>query len=169
MDKLWAPWRVKYVTKLIGKTKKCVFCRILKEKRDKKNFIFLRNRYCFAVLNIYPYNNGHSLVMPYRHVNDIGKLTPAEQKDLWDTLLKTQKLLTKALNPKGFNIGINLGRVAGAGFPGHVHIHIVPRWSGDVNFMPVTAQTKIISQSLQTLCARLMTVQNKGARKRKKS
>ena len=166
MDKLWAPWRVKYVTKLIGKTKKCVFCRILREKNDKKNFVFLHSRYCFAVLNIYPYNNGHSLVMPYRHINDLNKLTAAEEQDLWKTLAETRKLLDKVLNPKGYNIGINLGRAAGAGFPGRIHTHIVPRWSGDVNFMPVTAGTKVISQSLQALWAKLMAAQKKAYRKR---
>lgn len=156
MDKLWAPWRMTYVTKLIGKAQRCVFCRILKEKKDQKNFIFLRSRHCFAVLNIYPYNNGHSLVMPYRHVNDISKLTPAEEKDLWKVLLHTQELLKRTLAPTGYNIGINLGRAAGAGFPGHVHVHIVPRWAGDVNFMPVTAETKVISRSLQELYKRLV-------------
>ena len=161
MDKLWAPWRVKYVTKLIGKTKKCVFCQILREKKDKKNFIFLRTRYSFAVLNIYPYNNGHTLIMPYRHINDLTKLTFDEQHDLLALLTKVRKLLDRVVRPKGYNIGINLGRAAGAGFPGHVHIHIVPRWVGDVNFMPVTAETKVISQSLQTLYQRLMQAQKK--------
>lgn len=166
MDKLWAPWRLKYVSKLIGKTKHCVFCRILKDQKDKKNYIFLRGRYCFAVLNIYPYNNGHSLVMPYRHVNDISKLTSSEQQDLWKVLLQTQQLLDKVVSPQGYNIGINLGRAAGAGFPGHVHVHIVPRWSGDVNFMPITAGTKVISQSLSALYSGLTSVR-KNVHRRK--
>ena len=156
MDKLWAPWRVKYVTKILSKSGKCVFCQILREKNDKKNYIFLRTKYSFAVLNIYPYNNGHVLIMPYRHVGDIAKLTEKEMADLMALLNKTKKLLDRALKPKGYNIGINIGRAAGAGYPGHVHIHIVPRWFGDVNYMPVLADTKIISQSLRALWQKLV-------------
>lgn len=150
MDKLWAPWRVKYITQ-IGKTKGCVFCRIIADKKDKKNLIFVRGKLCFAVLNLYPYNNGHSLVLPYRHVNDLNKLTPEESREFFDLLNDTRTLLDKVLKPTGYNIGLNLGRAAGAGFPGHLHIHIVPRWKGDVNFMPVVAGTKVISQSMQVL------------------
>ena len=159
MDKLWAPWLVKYVTKILSKTKKCVFCDILSKRNDRKNFIFLRTKHSFAVLNIYPYNNGHVLVMPYKHVNDLSKLTQNELMDLMNLVNRTKKLLDKAMKAKGYNIGINLGRAAGAGFPGHVHIHIVPRWSGDVNFMPVLTNTKVISESLKALWTRLMQVQ----------
>ena len=151
MDKLWAPWRAKYVTKIIKKFKGCVFCNIYKERKDKKNYIFIRTKYCFAVLNIYPYNNGHVLVMPNRHVADISKMSKKEKDDLYQLMEITKSLLDKVLRPVGYNIGINLGRAAGAGFPDHVHIHIVPRWIGDSNFMPVTANTKIISQSLAVL------------------
>jgi len=161
MHKLWAPWRVKYVTQLIGKTKKCVFCQMARQRQDKKNFIFLRTRYSFAVLNIYPYNNGHTLIMPYRHRNDLTKLTLWEQQDLLRLLAETRSLLDKVLKPSGYNIGINIGRIAGAGFPGHIHIHVVPRWAGDVNFMPVTAGTKIISQSLRILFEKLRRAKKK--------
>ena len=125
----------------------------------------MRTQYCFAVLNIYPYNNGHVLVMPYRHVNDFDKLHETELIDLMNLVTACKKLLQKIFAPQGYNIGINLGRVAGAGFPGHIHIHIVPRWYGDVNFMPVTAGTKVISQSLKTLYERLMLAQKKKAGK----
>lgn len=155
MDKLWAPWRLKYVTAIHKEQKGCVFCRMLKEKRDKKNFIFIRRRHSFSVLNIYPYNNGHVLILPFRHVSDLSKLTKNEREGLFDILDETKALLEKVLTPAGFNIGINLGTAAGAGFPGHVHIHLVPRWHGDVNFMPVTAQTKVISQSLKALYEKL--------------
>ena len=121
----------------------------------------MRTKYSFAVLNIYPYNNGHVLVMPFRHVDDLDKLQEKELVDLMNLMTACKKLLKKVLGPKGYNIGINLGRVAGAGFPGHVHIHIVPRWPGDVNFMPVTADIKVISQSLRTLYERLLRVQKK--------
>ncbi|MFA5060460.1 MAG: HIT domain-containing protein [Candidatus Omnitrophota bacterium] len=151
MDKLWAPWRLKYVSSLAKKTKGCVFCRIQRSKDDKKNYVFLRTKHSFSVLNIYPYNNGHVLVMPNRHVNDLSKMTSAEKADLFQLMEKTQNVIACALSPRGFNIGINVGRAAGAGFPGHIHIHIVPRWMGDMNFMPITGNTKVISQSLDML------------------
>lgn len=159
MDKLWAPWRTKYVTKIIGKTKGCVFCKIAKAKNDKTNFIFKRTRYSFGVLNLYPYNAGHALVMPYRHVNDISKLRWEEQEDLLKLLNETKELLDRMLKPSGYNIGMNIGRVSGAGFPGHVHIHIVPRWKGDVNFMPVVGNTRVMSQSLMAVYSKFTQMQ----------
>ena len=155
MDKLWAPWRLPYIKLIKKRPRGCIFCRICKEKKDRQNYVVLRSRYSYTVLNIYPYNNGHLLVVPNRHVKDLEKLTKDEREDLMDLLQQTQKLLDRALKPGGYNIGLNLGRVAGAGFPGHLHIHIVPRWGGDVNFMPVTGDTRIISQSLQMLFERL--------------
>jgi len=157
MDKLWAPWRVKYITKIVKETKGCVFCRILKEKKDAKNFILKRTSASIAVLNIYPYNNGHTLILPKRHVNDVSRLSRDEREDLYLLVDEIKDLLKKTMKAQGFNIGINLGRAAGAGYPGHVHIHIVPRWKGDVNFMPVVADTKVISQSLTELYRLLKT------------
>ena len=156
MDKLWAPWRVKYVTKIGKSARGCVFCAILKEKNDKKNFIITRMKHAYSVLNIYPYNNGHILIVPNRHVSDLSGLRKEEREDLWDLLEATKKLLDKQMKADGYNIGINLGKAAGAGFPKHVHIHLVPRWQGDVNFMPVTGHTKVISQSLKALYERLL-------------
>ncbi len=155
MDKLWAPWRVKYINKIGKESKACVFCRILKQKNDKKNYVVTRKKTCYAVLNLYPYNNGHLLIVPNRHVDDLGKLSKDERNELFDLLDEMKKLLDKLMKPGGYNVGINLGRVAGAGFPGHLHIHLVPRWFGDVNFMPVTAQTKVISQALDALHLKL--------------
>jgi ATP adenylyltransferase len=154
MDKLWAPWRVKYISQ-IGRHKGCVFCRILKEDKDAKNFIFTRRKHTFAVLNIYPYNNGHSLVLPNRHVSTLEKLSRDEREELMDLVLEVKAMSDKALKPSGYNIGINLGRTGGAGFPGHLHVHIVPRWKGDSNFMPVVGNTKVISQSLKELYKKL--------------
>ena len=158
MDKLWAPWRLAYVTKVVKETRGCVFCRILKEKKDKKNYIFLHRKHSFSVLNIYPYNNGHVLIVPNRHVADLSQLPKNEREDLLDLLQETKSLLEDVLKPGGFNIGMNLGRVAGAGFPGHLHIHVVPRWRGDVNFMVTTGNTKVISQSLKALFKTLVNV-----------
>ena len=161
MDKLWAPWRVKYITK-IGKLRgACTFCRLFRERKDKANFVIARTKHSFAVLNIYPYNNGHTLIVPNRHVNDLDGLTAPEMADLMDLLIRTQKMLDKALRPAGYNVGINLGRIAGAGIPGHLHIHVVPRWRGDANFMPVTAETRVISQSLKALFDKLSKVHRK--------
>src|SRR3989339_217357 len=150
MDKLWAPWRIKYITEDLKKSSGCVFCRIVKEKKDKKNFVVIRRNHCFAVLNIYPYNNGHTLIVINRHVNDLDKLNKEERDEFLDLLIETKTLIQKTISPAGFNIGMNLGRVAGAGCPGHLHIHVVPRWAGDINFMPVVSGIKVISQSLKT-------------------
>jgi len=159
MDKLWAPWRVNYITSATEKTKGCIFCQMLKKKDDHQHLIFTRTEHCFAVLNLYPYNNGHALILPYRHVNDLSKLKPEELADFIVLLNSTKTLLDRTLSPQGYNIGMNIGKAAGAGVPGHIHIHIVPRWKGDVNFMPVTADTKVISQSLRELFDLLVKAQ----------
>ena len=151
MDKLWAPWRMKYVTKIGKSARGCVFCNIIKEKKDRRNFIVTRTKYAYSVLNLYPYNNGHILIIPNRHVSDLGGLRKEERDGLFDLLEETKTLLDAQMKADGYNIGINLGKAAGAGFPSHVHIHLVPRWQGDVNFMPVTGDTKVISQSLKAL------------------
>ncbi len=161
MKKLWAPWRVKYLSAIGKKQKGCVFCRMLRQNKDRQNLIFARSRYAFAVLNLYPYNNGHVLVMPLRHVADWDRMPAVERTDLLELLIRTEKLLKKVLKPEGFNIGMNVGKAAGAGFPGHLHIHVVPRWHGDVNFMPVLSETKVISQSLATLHGLLVKAQGK--------
>lgn len=158
MDKLWAPWRIKYITEDLKKSSGCVFCRIVKEKKDKKNFVVIRRNHCFAVLNIYPYNNGHTLIVINRHVNDLDKLNKEERDEFLNLLIETKTLIQKTISPAGFNIGMNLGRVAGAGCPGHLHIHVVPRWAGDINFMPVVSGTKVISQSLKALHKELCDV-----------
>jgi len=159
MDRLWAPWRHEYVTEAIHQKNGCVFCLIFKAREDRKNLIFARSRHSFAVLNLYPYNNGHTLIIPDRHVSDLDKLCPEEQLDFFDLMSASKRLLQTVLKPDGFNIGMNLGRVAGAGVPGHVHMHVVPRWKGDVNFMPVVNGTRVISQSMRTLFQRLKKAQ----------
>lgn len=151
MDKLWAPWRLKYIRAL--NQKGCIFCRA---KRKKGNdYVFLKSAHSIALLNIYPYNNGHAMVAPIKHVKDLSGLKDNELLDLMSTLNKAKGMLDKVLKPQGYNIGINLTRVAGAGIPAHLHIHIVPRWKGDTNFMPVVFGTKIISQSLGELLKQL--------------
>ena len=165
MDKIWAPWRATYITKEVKEKKRCIFCRIFEERSDEKNYVVFRTKYSYTVLNIYPYNAGHALIVPNRHVNDLSKLKKDERNDLMDLLDETQALIQKVLKPQGFNIGINLGRSAGAGYPTHLHIHIVPRWRGDSNFMPVVANTKVISQSLRALYKELKHAHQRRLRK----
>ncbi len=153
MDRLWAPWRIKYVSR--KKQRGCVFCKALKERKDKKNFIVLRSKHCFAILNTYPYNNGHVMIVPKRHVKSLEALTAAELLDMNKVLIKIKSTLKIILNPGGFNIGMNVGKVAGAGIANHIHTHIVPRWLGDINCMPIIANTKVVSQSLEELYIKL--------------
>ncbi len=168
MERLWAPWRESYITKLDEKKKSCVFCSILAARKDKQHLIFIRKPHAYAVLNLYPYSNGHCLILPNRHIADISKLSQVEYVGLMELLRETKDLLQEVFKPHGFNVGMNLGRIAGAGIPGHVHIHIVPRWKGDHNFMPVTAGTKVISQSLSVIYKKLSdayTKRYRGTRK----
>lgn len=153
MDKLWAPWRIKYVSQ--KKESGCLFCKIHKQKKDKKNLIIFRSLHCFAVLNRFPYNNGHILITPYKHTSKLEKLNEKEFTDIYKVTLKIKKMLTNILNPSGFNIGFNIGEDAGAGIVNHLHLHLVPRWKGDTNFMPVLSKTKIISESLEDLYQKL--------------
>jgi len=168
MQRLWAPWREAYITKLSTKPKKCVFCHIIGDRRDKEHYILIRKPHAFAVLNLYPYSNGHCLVLPNRHVGDISHLTQEEYIELMDLLRETKDLLKEVFKSQGFNIGMNLGHIAGAGIPGHVHIHIVPRWKGDHNFMPVTADTKVFSQSLSAIYKKLDDANKKRYRRTRK-
>jgi ATP adenylyltransferase len=153
MDKIWAPWRSKFIK--MKKLKGCIFCLKNKGRTTKafrqKQFIIRRSKYSFAMLNIYPYNNGHIMISPYRHVKDLKGLNDKELLDIIKLTQEMQTLLEKKLKPHGFNIGINIGRIAGAGYKNHVHIHIVPRWAGDSNFMPVICGTKVVPQSLDEL------------------
>jgi ATP adenylyltransferase len=160
MDKLWAPWRIIYVQKA-KKQKGCLFCRAAQQA--KSAFVVFTTAHSVCLLNIFPYNNGHLMVAPRRHVKDPGQLRPEEAVDLWQALVRAQKLLGQVLAPAGYNIGINIGDVAGAGIPGHLHVHIVPRWKGDTNFMPALAGVKIISQSLEQLIRLLRDADAKRA------
>ncbi|MDP8218480.1 MAG: HIT domain-containing protein [Candidatus Theseobacter exili] len=150
MQRLWAPWRMEYILN-DEKNDECFFCRIFSAKEDRNNHVVFRNDKSFAVMNKYPYNNGHLLVAPSRHIATLEELP---EEDLLDMMMSVQQcivLLRKTIMPHGFNVGVNTGLVAGAGVPDHVHFHIVPRWDGDSNYMPVIANTKIIPQALDSL------------------
>lgn len=147
INRLWAPWRKKYI-KLKGQ-KKCIFCQAKKNKTP--DYVIFKSAYTIAVLNIFPYNNGHTMLSPLRHIGDLSQLKEVEALDLFQSMNKTKLLLDRTLKPDGYNIGINISRNAGAGITGHLHIHIVPRWQGDTNFMTTVYDEKIISQSLDEL------------------
>lgn len=157
MDKLWAPWRIRYVSS--KKQKKCIFCQAARS--HLKSYVIFKTRHSIAMLNIFPYNNGHIMISPLRHIGDFSGLAEKEGLDLFWSINKAKLLLDKVLKPHGYNIGINISADAGAGITGHLHIHIVPRFKGDTNFMPVIYNTKIISQSLDELCKRLKNAQSK--------
>ena len=150
MQRLWAPWREQYITKVItNKHKGCIFCDMFKSKADAKNYIFIRGKLAYAVLNIYPYSNGHLMVAPYRHTGKLDDLTEDELKDLMVLSRRCQNLISHTFKPDGFNIGFNLGSAAGAGIADHLHLHVVPRWNGDTNFMTVISDNRIISEGLK--------------------
>jgi len=147
MKILWAPWRIEYIRS--PKHDGCIFCDFPKENRDKERLILHRGKYSFVIMNNYPYNPGHVMIAPYRHVGKWEDLTDDELLEIMKLSQLMIKALKRAMNPDGFNLGVNLGRVAGAGIDDHVHLHIVPRWNGDTNFMPVIADTKVIPESLK--------------------
>lgn len=146
MRRLWAPWRLEYILNV--KEKGCIFCQKSKESRDAENYILLRGEKCLVMLNAFPYNNGHLMIIPYRHVGLIENLKEDEAQEMMKLLPLMTVLLKKVMSPDGFNVGMNLGDVAGAGIMEHVHLHIVPRWKGDCNFMPVLSDTKVIPEAL---------------------
>lgn len=150
--RLWAPWRMTFLKKAHRKLSGCFFCDYApRPKRDRENLVLLRGKSCFVVFNRFPYNSGHLMVAPLAHKGELSRLTAAERAELFDLLVRMQGLLDRALKPHGYNVGFNLGRAAGAGVPGHIHLHIVPRWDGDTNFMPVVGETKVVPQALDEL------------------
>lgn len=148
MDKLWAPWRMEYIHNIHEKDVGCIFCAKPKEKNDRGNLILFRGKHNFIIMNRYPYNNGHLLVVPYEHKPDSADINDSVALEMWKLTNKCKVVLVKAFHPDGFNIGMNIGRTAGAGIDQHIHMHIVPRWSGDTNYMPIIGETKVISQGL---------------------
>jgi len=149
MKQVWAPWRMDYI--LEHSDADCFICDIFAQsvEQDKKNLIIYRGETCGIVMNRFPYSNGHLLVAPYRHIPDLKPLNDQERAEIMTLTTLSTTLLSKIMNPDGFNVGMNLGEVAGAGLKDHVHMHIVPRWNGDTNFMPVLGDTKIIPQALE--------------------
>jgi ATP adenylyltransferase len=169
MKHLFSPWRSAYIETF--KHKKghggCLFCRIAKQKKDAQNLVAWRGKTCFVVLNRFPYNSGHVMVVPYRHLPSFGRLHPEEFTEVMEATSRCIQALDAMSVPHGYNFGANLGRVAGAGIADHIHFHLVPRWNGDTNFMPVLAETKLISERLEDLCRSLRQALNPPARRKK--
>ena len=155
METLHAPWRIEYILAPKPPQAESLFTRIAQAGDDEANYVIARERSCYALLNTYPYTGGHLMVVPYKQAPDFNGLTDDEIVDLMKLTRRCQNALTHVMKPDGFNIGMNLGKVAGAGILGHLHVHIVPRWQGDTNFMPVVANTTVMPQALKELAAQL--------------
>jgi ATP adenylyltransferase len=156
MERLWAPWRLEFVKSASGHDPlECVFCAAPQREDDQAALILHRGATCFVILNLYPYTNGHLLIAPYRHLATPGALDAEERAELWELFDRCLDVLDRTLHPHGANAGMNLGRTAGAGIEGHLHLHVVPRWNGDTNFMPVLGETKVISELLPEMRERI--------------
>jgi len=156
MENLWAPWRIDYI--LSKKSPGCIFCDKPAENKDDENLILYRGEYNFIIMNAFPYNNGHMMVVPYRHTAALAGWSHDEQIELMELADLAVELLKKLMKPDGFNLGINMGLVAGAGVADHIHLHVVPRWNGDTNFMPVLSDTRVISEALRMTYGKLKEV-----------
>lgn len=152
MEKLWSPWRSQYIDSFKEEPKEALpgslFTRILNENDDRKNYLLYRGKNAFIIMNLYPYNSGHLMVVPYKEAKELGELDDETRLEMFSLLELGMKALTDVMKPHGFNLGANLGRVAGAGIEDHIHFHIVPRWNGDTNFMPVLNDVKVISEEM---------------------
>ncbi len=155
VDKIFAPWRSEYILSGDTNPSGCIFCDYPKQDKDEENLIVYRGKLCFVIMNRYPYNAGHLMVIPYRHLHNFAEMTTDELAELMQLVQKAVATLTIVMYPDGFNIGMNIGKVAGAGIDQHLHMHVVPRWNGDTNFMPVISDTRVISEALESVWRRI--------------
>ena len=154
MEYIWAPWRLEFIQ--MEKPKGCILCDKPKQNKDAENYIIYRGQLNFVMLNAYPYNPGHLMVAPYRHIDSIEGMTDDELHEHFEIVRRSTGILRDVYCPGGFNLGLNLGRVAGVGIADHIHTHIVPRWQGDSNFMPVIAETKVLPEALSLTYQKLL-------------
>ncbi|MCL4234005.1 MAG: HIT domain-containing protein [Deltaproteobacteria bacterium] len=147
MNRLWAPWRIPYLKG--PREAGCIFCDKPRESRDRENLILHRGREVFVIMNLYPYSNGHVMIVPYEHTDTLDPFTPPVVAETFELIRHVQKILIRIMKPQGFNIGINMGKPAGAGIDEHIHLHVVPRWAGDTNFMPVLGDVRVISEHIE--------------------
>jgi ATP adenylyltransferase len=158
---MWSPWRSKYIEsfkKPSRKRKQSLFTTALQAKDDDKHFIVWRGKHCFVIMNLFPYNSGHLMIVPYRQASSFDELTSPELAEIMQTAQRAMKALNTVMRPQGYNFGANIGRASGAGVDDHIHFHIVPRWTGDTNFMPVLANTKLISEDMRATLKKLRKV-----------
>ena len=156
MRRIWAPWRRQYLQNCLDTG--CFLCEILHADDDKKNLVLLRTSSLYVVMNKYPYTNGHLMIVPNHHTGSLDELSSEVRAECFEMTNQTIQWLTQAINPQGFNVGMNIGKVAGAGLESHLHIHVVPRWTGDANFMTTVHQTRVISESLEEAYQRIIEV-----------
>lgn len=154
MDHLWSPWRYKYIAS-VDRQEGCVFCRIEQEQKDTENYVVHRARLNFIILNLFPYTSGHLLIVPYEHVASLASIKEATTTEMMELAKRSQIALEAEYHPDGFNIGMNLGRSAGAGVADHLHMHVVPRWNGDANFVSIVGETRVLPEDLETTQAKL--------------
>ena len=154
MKQLWAPWRMEYVKS--EKSDECIFCSLPKANDDTKNYILHRGQSAFIIMNIFPYNSAHIMVSPFRHIGCLTAQNDEEIKEMNDLTRRSIEIFRAVINPEGFNVGYNIGKAAGAGYDEHIHCHIVPRWTGDTNFMPVLGETKVHPEHLKTTYKKLL-------------
>jgi ATP adenylyltransferase len=155
MDRIWSPWRMEYIRAARDEPEGCIFCDLPLRGDDISARVLTRGSRGFVMLNTYPYNPGHLMVAPFRHTGDLEELEPDELVDVGRLLQASIRALREEMNPQGFNVGMNLGHAAGAGIPGHLHWHVVPRWNGDTNFMPVVGETRVLPELLDETYTRL--------------
>ena len=154
MKQLWAPWRMEYVKS--EKSDECIFCSLPKANDDTKNYILHRGQSAFIIMNIFPYNSAHIMVSPFRHIGCLTSQNTEEIKEMNNMTRRSIEIFRAVINPEGFNVGYNIGKAAGAGYDEHIHCHIVPRWTGDTNFMPVLGETKVHPEHLKTTYKKLL-------------
>ena len=154
MKQLWAPWRMEYVKS--EKSDECIFCSLPKANDDTKNYILHRGQSAFIIMNIFPYNSAHIMVSPFRHIGCLTAQNDEEIKEMNNLTRRSIEIFRAVINPEGFNVGYNIGKAAGAGYDEHIHCHIVPRWTGDTNFMPVLGETKVHPEHLKTTYKKLL-------------
>lgn len=163
MERLWSPWRLAYVTGSSSASTSCIFCDVsfpgeTAGDPNRDDLVLVRGRDCYVILNLYPYNNGHLMVVPRRHLASLASATADELSELMALTRDAEVALSEAYNPQGINVGINLGRPAGAGIVDHVHVHLVPRWTGDTNFMSVVGNTRVLPEDMQATARRLRPI-----------
>ncbi len=156
MDRLWSPWRFTYIRKATPEAA-CVFCAKLAENQDRENYIVFRGEYNFVLLNLYPYTNGHLLIAPYEHVATLEGADAETLAEMMKLMRQCEQHLRSIYNPKGINLGMNIGESAGAGVAGHIHMHMLPRWPGDANFMTVVGETRVLPETLETTYEKMLT------------